>query len=271
MFGLPNFHQMTRDPFLIGWNGSAFISIVLPLLIMIIGRSTYNNYNYNNNNNGNNNNNNNQYNNQYNSSPWWKFWGNNYNNYNNNRNSGGSQDQANNVPWWWFGGQQRRDREQEGHGTLIFVYIYLLLLYVGLILYGNYVFRRSTNFAGLQGALFIFTQMVFLLMILLAGLPEVIRVEGPELEETGWYGQFAVCLFLTCLFWLIQGIVFTTLMRKRVNRLSDTSSNYTRSTGGLKPSLSASSSSNYYRAPEQQHNKSPNEPDGLVRMQLGDV
>lgn len=203
MSGMPSKHQLTTDPLLIGWNGSALTSLLLPLIIMVIARCV--NVREDDENGNNNDDNNNDGSNR----SWWKFWGGNNNN-NNEDNGGGSQDA--NIPWWWFSGRER-DPEDEGRGALIFVYIWSWLLFLSLVLYGNIVFQRGSDFEGLQGALIMFANLAFMCLVLVAGLG-AIRVEGRELEETGWYGQFSVCLFLTCLFWLIDGLVFTMLLRK---------------------------------------------------------
>ena len=225
MYGMPSKHQLTTDPVLIGWNASAVASLFLPLLIMIIARCVNvgdedGNGDNNNNNDDNQDGNNNQ-------GSWWKFWGNNNNNNNNGEQGGGSQD--NQVPWWWFSASRERDPEDEGKGALIFVYIWSCLLFLSLVLYGNFVVRRNSEFEGLQAALIMSTNLAFMVMIMVAGLG-AIRIEGRELEETGWYGQFSVCIFLTCLFWMINGIAFTVLLRKRNMNVG---ANYGRSVGSF--------------------------------------
>jgi hypothetical protein len=173
-----------------------------------------------------NNNNNNNNNNGNNNGHWWQWWGNNNNNNQNGDQDGGSQD--NQVPWWWFSGQQEQGSEDEGKGALIFVYIWVCLLFVSLVLYGNFVFRRNSEFEGLQGSLIMFTNLALMIFVMVAGLG-AIEVEGRDLEETGWYGQFSVCVFLTCLFWIIYGIVFAIMLRKR--NMNAAASNYGRSVG----------------------------------------
>ena len=63
-----------------------------------------------------------------------------------------------------------------------------------------------------------------MILVLVTGLGGI-EVEGREIEETGWYGQFSVCIFFTCLFWVIHGLVFIWLLRRRCM------SNYGRSEG----------------------------------------
>lgn len=72
----------------------------------------------------------------------------------------------------------------------------------------------SRNFDALKYALFGFANVCFLVMVLVAGL-DAIAVEGREIEETGWYGQTSVLLFLTCLFGLAKSLVFAGWMHKK--------------------------------------------------------
>lgn len=52
-----------------------------------------------------------------------------------------------------------------------------------------------------------FVNYAFIVMVLIGGL-DAVKTEGREIEETGWYGQTSVLLFLTCLFGMIKSIVF---------------------------------------------------------------
>ncbi|CAB9506063.1 expressed unknown protein [Seminavis robusta] len=207
MLGLPSFSELKGNSFLLGWNVGAAATVLLPLLILTISRHTHYNANGNNNDDGGNGD-------GYRNS-WWR-WGNRCDGDGNCEQ--GSNDQ---TPWWWFGGGSR-DPEDEGKGSLIFVYVYATALFVALTLYGNFVFRRNSDFGALQGALLMFTNLAFLAMILVAGLG-VETDGGRDLEENGWYGQFSVCVFLTTLFWTIFGIVFVCLLRRNAARAASSS------------------------------------------------
>jgi hypothetical protein len=220
---LPDRNQLMSDPVLLGWNVSGAISLFLPLFIMVVARCVNvdedgegNNDNNNNNNNNNDNENNNGH--------WWNRW---YNNRNNGEGGDGDGEQGSGdrTPWWWWGGREEGEPEDEGKGALVFVYIWMWFLFASLVLYGNFVFRRGSDYGGLQGALIMFTNLALIAMILITGLG-AIETEGRELEEKGWYGQLSVCIFLTCLYWVINGIVFCTLLRKRNMNNNSHSNNY---------------------------------------------
>ena len=228
-------HDVKADPLWLGWNIGALVSFGLPLMVMTIARlvggadeeeeqQDNNNqddaYNYNNNNNNNNGN------------HWWNQWSNN-NSYNNN-NQNGSQDEAA-TPWWWFWGEEGGGSPDAARqGSLRFAHVWSIGVFVALVVYGNYVFRKQLRLAStgntsptaqlqtaaslgmLQGALVIFLNLAFLTLILIAGLGEAIEMDGPEVEENGgWYGQLGVCVFLTNLSWLVWGGVFLYLLKRR--------------------------------------------------------
>ncbi|CAB9506263.1 expressed unknown protein [Seminavis robusta] len=198
MFGIPSSSELKSDSFLMGWNVAAAATVLLPLLIMTVARSTHVGEGGGDNDNNNNNNNNNNAN-----GNWWG-----------GNNEQGSGDQ---TPWWWFGGNGASGDEEEpqGRGSVIFVYVYATALFLAMILHGNFVLGRNADFGALQGALFVFTHLAFLTLILVAGLGAIQTEEGRELEEHGWYGQFSVCVFLTTFFWTLHGIVFGCLLRQR--------------------------------------------------------
>jgi hypothetical protein len=72
----------------------------------------------------------------------------------------------------------------------------------------------------LRLALFGFANYCFVTMVLLVGLEGPIETEGREVEETGFYGQRAVLLLITCFFALVQSIVFLSWTTKRMKHLS---------------------------------------------------
>jgi len=202
---LPSIQEMRADPVLLGWNVSAAVSLLWPLFMLTIARIAYVGEN-------DDNNDNNNYDENGNRRRWWQWGSGNNNNDDGNNNDQRSGDE---IPWWYFwGGERRGEPESEGRGALIFVYLWSSLLFVGLVLYGNYVFRRNNEFEGLQGALFMHTNFAFLCLILVLGLGAV-NFEGREIEDHGWLGQFSVCVFFTMLFWFLRGIVFTILLRRR--------------------------------------------------------
>jgi len=209
----------------------------------------YNNQNYNNNNNNNNNNNH-----WWNS--WYSNRSNNYNYNNDNQDEDqqGSNDAT--TPWWWFWSGEDREPDKEGSGALLFVYVWTLLLFVIMVIYGNIIFRRESMTAAastmshnnnnnnnnncyyykgevetkttaksttippdsalLRGAVIMFANLAFLILVLVTGLGEAIQTEGREVEENGgWYGQFGLCIFGTCLFWMIWSCAVSYSLRQR--------------------------------------------------------
>jgi hypothetical protein len=83
-------------------------------------------------------------------------------------------------------------------------------------LYGNHLLAQgSTSLSQLQWALVGFGNTCFLVSVLIGGL-DAIQVEGREIEETGFYGQTAVLVFLTCLFGIVYSVIFSFWVRRRV-------------------------------------------------------
>lgn len=216
--------------FLFGWFASAAVTVFLPLLIFMIARLTYDPYQYGdgeqqdeNDQNGN-----------YSYCSWWNFrCKNRYRNYrnNNNNNSGDGQGEQDQTPWWWLWGEEGegRRREDEGRGALLFIYIWSLLVFAGILFYGFQVLRRgllATHGAALMAVLIIFGNMSFLSMIFLGGLEGGVGTEGRELEEEGFYGQIPVLMFLTNLFWTIFCTVYVFLLRHQIRHANVTKLEY---------------------------------------------
>ena len=83
-------------------------------------------------------------------------------------------------------------------------------MFVSLVAYGNCATAQeisSAEFWNLKVALIGFANLAFLCCVLVAGLGAV-GVEGREIEETGWYGQWSVLVFLTSLLGLVYSLVF---------------------------------------------------------------
>ena len=207
--GIPSWNELKANSFLLSWNASAIGTVLLPLLIMTVSRLVHSNAEEGS---GDNNNDNNQDNVGF----WYRWFHRNDNNQDGEQEQG-DQEQDNEIPWWWWGGRNGSvDPEMEGKGSLIFVYMYTLGLFIFLTLYGNYVFRRGSDYGPFQGAMIMFINMALVILVLLAGLDAIETEGGPELEEDGWYGQFSVCIFLTCLLWMVHGIVFVYWLRQRI-------------------------------------------------------
>jgi len=237
----PKYPKLTPHVLLMSWLTSGVCSVVLPLLVFFISRMVYvnqngdenennngyyscpwykfwgcnnNNYNYNNEGENGNNNNNNGYYNQ-NSCTWYKWWGCN-NNYNYNEQQ--QEEDENSAPWWWVWGNRERRRDDESASpALVFIYIWSLLLFASVFVYGYRSFRfgGDDNLKTVVGALVIFANYSFLSMFFLGGLEGGVQADGPELDENGFYGQFGVLMFMTYFFWFVFSTTFATIFYRR--------------------------------------------------------
>ena len=92
--------------------------------------------------------------------------------------------------------RDRGEPENEGNGVLIFVYLWTVVswLVVSKLVYQAALAR---DYFGVRNSLMGFANVSFLVCVLLAGTKETIQMEGREIEETGWYGQTSVLVFLT--------------------------------------------------------------------------
>jgi len=195
--------HILSSKFLIVWNIASAMSLLLPILIFTIARMR---------NNGDENQDDNQdqeqenyydeYGNYVGPTHWWQFWKSSNNNYDNDGQQ--EDDREAGVPWWYLWGQQEREPEEEGRGTLVFIYVWTLLTFA-FVTYWVHKLSIQKNMDALRWALFGFANYGFICCVLLGGL-EAVQVEGREIEETGWYGQTSVLVFLTCLFNMLSSL-----------------------------------------------------------------
>lgn len=226
----PSLARIASDTFLLAWNVSSAVTFVVPLFAFSVARLTSDqeyDENQNNNNNYNNNYNNgddkyqnpdnyDQYGNYVGPTYWWQFWKSN----SNYEQEEGSNDEYG-APWWYIWGEREGgEPDEEGSGAVLFVYLYTLLFFAGLIYVGNTTRMSISKLQALRLALFGFANYCFVIMVLLIGMEDVIQTEGREIEETGFYGQRAVLLLITCLFALVQSIVFLSWTTKRLKHLN---------------------------------------------------
>lgn len=116
-----------------------------------------------------------------------------------------------------FWGNDRRVEEEGSRGVLVFIYIWTILSLLALGVFGNR-FVVQGNYSPLRGIMSSFINYAFIVMVLVSGLG-AIQNEGREIEETGWYGQLSVLVFLTCLFGLVKCLVFHVWLYRK-SRLS---------------------------------------------------
>lgn len=232
--------RMMADRFLLVWNISAVVTFMIPFFIFVIGRARSDEWNQyweekENNNNNENNNENNYNNGQYNNgnqnngwnnpncydeygyyqgpTHWWEFW----KKCNYGEEEGEENDQR--SPWWYIWGGEEREPEEEGRSAAVtFIYLWMLILFSGLVYMGNNTNMSLTKLELLRYLLFGFANLCFVLIVLLIGL-EGIEVDAREMERDGFYGQTAVLLWITSVFGMIQSIIFISWTTKRINVL----------------------------------------------------
>jgi len=212
--------RLTSDTFILVWNVACIVTFLLPFMSFVVGRLTNDGQQQNENNDDNNNYNNPDYYDEYGyyvgPTHWWQFWK--RSNTNNEQNDNDNDEES--TPWWylWGGEREGRDPEEEGKGALLFVYIWTLVIFAGLAYLGNTTGMAVSKLESLRWILIGFANYCFVIIVLLIAL-EGVEAEGREMEETGFYGQTAVLLLMTCIFAMIQSIAYVSWTTKRLNHL----------------------------------------------------
>ena len=80
------------------------------------------------------------------------------------------------------------------------------------------------NLSATRHILIGFANSCFLCCVCIGSFPEIIRVEGREIEETGWYGQTSVLVFLVWLFNVLCSVGFACWTWKRQRQSSSSGS-----------------------------------------------
>mmetsp|Transcript_20412 Transcript_20412/g.56798 ORF Transcript_20412/g.56798 Transcript_20412/m.56798 type:complete len:254 (-) Transcript_20412:1016-1777(-) len=207
---LPTLQQLRSNRFLLVWNLASILTFVVPLLSFTIARGNgNNNYDDEEEQNGNNDydgdDNGDQ--NQQQQSHWWQFWKSSTTYDEDEDQRSNSQDSG--SPWWWVWSSEEGEPEEEGQGTLLFVYLWTLLLLGAITFFGNNVITNGerNQQKDLVWVLLGYLNTGFLSSVLVAGLG-VVEVGGREVEETGWYGQTSVLVFLTSMMGVIHSAIF---------------------------------------------------------------
>lgn len=123
------------------------------------------------------------------------------------------------YPSWFSGWTVTEDeREQmmengETSGALKFVYAWQIIMFAAIIIYGVIVIRQNRVVSGLIVALVVFANMSFLGMWMLAD--GSIITDGEYVQQTGFYGQFPVLMFITNAWYVAFGIIFTIVLTLR--------------------------------------------------------
>jgi hypothetical protein len=72
----------------------------------------------------------------------------------------------------------------------------------------------NDSYHGIIVALILFTNYSILSMFLFVGMEGTISLEGPEMEQYGFCGQFGIVMYLTSMFWIIFSMIFVLLFRR---------------------------------------------------------
>ena len=239
-----------------GWNLSAALTVLLPLLLSLIAHRTNNNGDENN-------------------QRWWR-WGSsnngeddneeganndddddgNYNdgdddaadddavdddgNYNNGDDAVADDDEERrNLIWWWWGkgeeeeGGQDEARVVRGRRALIFVYIWSLFIFAYLVWIGNRALGNNGNDKQHQillMGLIVFANLAFVCSILVGCL----GFEEENDRDGGWLNEGPADMVLTYVLWTIFAMVFSIILYLKVRRggkSSSTNSDYRRHDG----------------------------------------
>lgn len=201
---------------------TAAVVFFLPLLIFSWARLTHQNYDENNNNNG-------QQEQQYNQNQYydnqqqqnrcrWYQWGCS-DNYQYQDNNGSRDERDNALPWWWpwSEDERRRDAEEMANPTLVVIYLWTVLLLLGILFYAYKTVKEMREMLGLAVSMLMLGNLSLISMLYLGSLEGGVQDDGRVIEEQGFYGQFGVLLYLTNLLATIFGVVWFFMIRSMVN------------------------------------------------------
>lgn len=120
------------------------------------------------------------------------------------------QQQANGQPsWYWGQSQEQRNQAMEAGQTpaaLRFVYAWQMIMFIAILAYGFSVIHYHKSPAYLIGALIVWFQFNLLSMFMLAD--GSIVTEDRVMELSGFYGQFAVLMFIADAWYTLFGFIF---------------------------------------------------------------
>jgi hypothetical protein len=163
--------------------------------------------------------------------------------YQQQQNGSGDGQQIYTPGWYQFlggkGQDDQREREEMGlegdtNGGVKFVFVWSLLLFVSILMYGSFVFYQHHKQRGIALtyyttlAVLLFAMLQYSLLQLVLVPQGVIAVDERDMEDSiyGWYGQwpvllvyfeFAQCLFSGICFLLFGSVGLALLLRQRNN------------------------------------------------------
>lgn len=133
-----------------------------------------------------------------------------------------------NQEWYptWYSGFQTTEEERmemednlENPGSLKFVYVWQLIIFIAIMVYGTVVIRNNRNPTGLIVALLVWSNFAFISMWLMAD--NSIETEGERAFRWGFYGQISVLIFMTNFWYFLQGLVFAIIFWVRGSCLAE--------------------------------------------------
>jgi hypothetical protein len=122
---------------------------------------------------------------------------------------------ANYKPWWYLWAEDERRTEQVNgvNPTLVVIYVWTLCVMGFMLLHGHKTIVFNGNLHALSAALFIFANGSFLSMLYLGALSGAIEDDGEAMQAFGWYGQFGVLLYMTHLLCVAWGGAYFVIVR----------------------------------------------------------
>ena len=150
----------------------------------------------------------------------WKYWC-------NGDDDEFGEDFRESVPWWWSWNARQEDIDatDSTNRVMVFLYIWTVLLIIGLGLLVNRNFIQGGK-KFVRWTFIVFANYFFIFAILIGGIPQLIIDEGEELGETGFYGQPSVLIFLTCIFEFIVCLGFGGRIVKRIENKEEEANDY---------------------------------------------
>ena len=134
-FGLPS---LGSPKLLASWFGAGALSVVLPILIFCLARLRNSASNE---------------------------------DYNNNENNEDENEVK--TPWWYFGGNPDRREEDKAPAVLIATYLWSLMVFFGILIYGRFVLRAGADLHGLVVALCLFANFSIISLFMVSGVEYV--------------------------------------------------------------------------------------------------
>ena len=129
------------------------------------------------------------------------------------------------APTWYrmfiTSDEERQEMQDnlESPGSLKFVYIWQILMFIVIGVYGLKVIRENRNPTGLMIALLVWANFAFLSMWLMAD--GSIVTDGQEVKRMGFYGQMSVLVFMSNFWYFIHGMAFVLVFWLRAKFVED--------------------------------------------------